>query len=245
MITQSEIQYTPYYGSTPLQYVYWGNALIWQKTETPTDPYEGYDTVLDWTTNVDPLEGKDLTTLPQAQREMRNMWVYCRINGNLVAYSRDETTISKNNFGTPSSLSFVKSYTSGSKNYWCSNPYLKRVLKLPFKENITDLTRTFYNCTSLTYINVEGWDLSKVTSASYTFDNATALTDIDGNFSGIKINISFGSCPLTNQSVTNVINGLEQVTIKRTITFSSTTYSTLTQEQIALATSKGWTVASA
>ena len=49
MITHNELQYTPYYGETPIQSVYWGNNLVWQKAVI-TDPYEGYNMVLEWNT---------------------------------------------------------------------------------------------------------------------------------------------------------------------------------------------------
>lgn len=41
-----------------------------------------------------------------------------------------------------------------------------------------------------------------------------------------------------------LINGLANVTTAKTITFKTSTYNTLTEEQKAVATSKGWTIAS-
>lgn len=54
--------------------------------------------------------------------------------------------------------------------------------------------------------------------------------------------VNLKSCPLTNASAMVFINGLAEVTTAKTITFKASTYDTLTPEQIAVATSKGWNV---
>jgi hypothetical protein len=52
---------------------------------------------------------------------------------------------------------------------------------------------------------------------------------------------------LTSQSVDNVLEAVSDLTgtSTQTITFNSTVYAALTEEQKALATSKNWTLASA
>lgn len=54
--------------------------------------------------------------------------------------------------------------------------------------------------------------------------------------------VNLKSCPLTNASAMVFINGLAEVTTAKNITFKASTYDTLTTEQIAVATSKGWNV---
>lgn len=53
-------------------------------------------------------------------------------------------------------------------------------------------------------------------------------------------NLSYS--PLTADSAMVFINGLEEVTETKTLSLKDTTYDSLTEEQIAIATSKGWTV---
>ena len=54
--------------------------------------------------------------------------------------------------------------------------------------------------------------------------------------------LNLSDCPLTAASAMVFINGLATVTTTRTLKLSATTYDSLTNEQIAIATSKGWTV---
>lgn len=108
-----------------------------------------------------------------------------------------------------------------------------------------DASRMFYNCAALTTLDMGGWDTSKVTNMNNMFNYCEALTTVTGPITGIKRTLYLGYSPLTNESAMVFINGLAEVSETRTITFKATTYATLTEAQIAIATSKGWTVASA
>ncbi len=46
--------------------------------------------------------------------------------------------------------------------------------------NVVDLYQTFYGCKNLPTLDLSGWDTSKVTSMSQTFDLCTAMTEIKG-----------------------------------------------------------------
>ena len=108
---------------------------------------------------------------------------------------------------------------------------------------VTSLSGCFYFCRELTILKLGEWDLNNVTSFSNLFSNCSKLTDVTGVISNIKYSISIKNSPLTNQSAMVFINGLSsEITSTQTITFNATTYDTLTEEQIALATSKGWSV---
>lgn len=74
------------------------------------------------------------------------------------------------------------------------------------------------------------------------FWRQTLLKNVIGQFNGTKVDLRLDDCPLTNASAMVFINGLAEVSEAKTITFKSTTYDTLTPEQIAVATSKGWNV---
>ena len=77
---------------------------------------------------------------------------------------------------------------------------------------------------------------------SYIFFACYLLKNVVGKFEGTKYDLDLASCPLTAQSAMVFINGLATVTEKRRLSLSATTYDSLTTEQIAIATAKGWTV---
>lgn len=100
-------------------------------------------------------------------------------------------------------------------------------------------------CSNLTTLKLSLLDLSKVSYAPSAFSTCVHLTNIIGTITGIKFDINLiGSSFLTNASAMVFINGLANVDTAKTISFHKNTYLTLTEQQIAIATSKGWTVAS-
>ena len=85
-------------------------------------------------------------------------------------------------------------------------------------------------------------DLSNGTNFWYAWDNCSALTTL-GGFGAIKADIDLSYSPkLTVESMMNVITQAATVTGK-TMTLGSTNLAKLTDEQKAVATSKGWTLA--
>ena len=85
-------------------------------------------------------------------------------------------------------------------------------------------------------------DLSNGTNFWYAWDNCSALTTL-GGFGAIKADIDLSYSPkLTVDSLMNVITQAATVTGK-TMTLGSTNLAKLTDEQKAVATNKGWTLA--
>lgn len=110
--------------------------------------------------------------------------------------------------------------------------------------NATNFSWVFSGDTSLRELKVN-WDFRNLTTIASVFANCKSLTTITGSISNLKISISLKDCPLTNESAMLFINGLADVDEPQTITFSKTTYNTLTEDQIKIATDKNWIVASA
>lgn len=110
---------------------------------------------------------------------------------------------------------------------------------------VTNMNGMFYQCVKLATLNLGNFNTSKVTDMSNIFGECQNLTTVTGVFEGTKDNLYLYWTPLTNASVMIFINGLANVTETKTITLRASTYNTLTPEQIAVATSKGWTVISA
>ncbi len=122
----------------------------------------------------------------------------------------------------------------------------------------SSLSNAFYNCELLPKLPTI--DCSSVTSVgSYTFYNLEALVDFGGlkdigkayrttqsaNYSSYKIDLS-DSYNLSHESLMNVINNLYDIATKgcnaQQLILSSSRLALLTEEEIAIATNKGWNV---
>lgn len=112
----------------------------------------------------------------------------------------------------------------------------------------------FANSPKLTTIKIGTWDLSSCSGGfNNTFGGCGSLTTIEGTITGIgqactsNVTYSLGNAPLTEESVMVFINGLYDLTangssLTHTLSMSSTAYSNLTEDDIAIATNKGWIV---
>lgn len=106
--------------------------------------------------------------------------------------------------------------------------------------------RMFYECTD--FKTIPKLNASKLVSTFNMFYGCTSLTNV-GGFTGLKTDLSFtqGLIPprnLTKESLLNVINEAADVTANpKTLTFGATNLAKLTDEEKAIATNKGWTLA--
>ena len=107
-------------------------------------------------------------------------------------------------------------------------------------QNVTNMFGPFFNCTSLTTIPL--FDTQNVKDTTQMFYNCTSLKNV-GGFIGLKVDISLSDSPLTHDSALNVIDNLA-VSTGHIVKFKKTTFDTLTPEDIAKATSKGWEIRS-
>lgn len=98
----------------------------------------------------------------------------------------------------------------------------------------------FYNCSSLT--TVPQLDVSSVTDMSNIFKNCSSLKSI--LMTGINgyLNIS-ASTNFEKSDLVTILNNLATVTSTKTLTMGSTNLAKLTDEEKAIATNKGWTLA--
>ena len=134
---------------------------------------------------------------------------------------------------------------------------------------VTNMANMFYNCSVLTQLDVSNFDTSKVNTVSNMFAYCKALTSLDcGNWDLSKANIigaAFNQCTalvdfiapknigkamsvekstkLSHDSLMSIINNLATVTTTTKLTLGSTNLAKLTDEEKAIATNKGWTLA--
>ena len=111
---------------------------------------------------------------------------------------------------------------------------------------VTDMSSMFYNCIALT--SVPRLDATSLTDASsmfgYYWTSPDKFTDF-GGLTNLKIDLNLSKCSkLTHDSLMNVINEAADVTASpKTLTLGSENLAKLTDEDKAIATNKGWTLA--
>jgi surface protein len=109
--------------------------------------------------------------------------------------------------------------------------------------SVTDMGYMFYYCFDLTSLDFSNGDMSSVTDATSMFYRCTNLTNFKAP-KNIGIALSFSnSTNLTHDSLMSIINNLATVSSSTTLTLGYTNLSKLTDEEKAIATGKGWTLA--
>ena len=133
--------------------------------------------------------------------------------------------------------------------------------------SVTDVKNMFAYCSALENLNLGGCDFSKVDNLTNMFQGCTSLTNLEfpnnlgegfrtpsANNSSFKINLS--NCTLlTHDSLMNVINNLYDLHLNTTmykpdagkfytqsLVLGASNLAKLTEEEIAIATNKGWNV---
>ena len=123
--------------------------------------------------------------------------------------------------------------------------------------NVTDTEGMFNGCCVLEALDLTKWDLSSVIKTQYMFNSCTKLATIIGGrtiddvinnniscLKNLKVNINL-ELMLDRASLRAVINGLADLTGSdaQTLTLGETLIAKLTEEDIAIATAKNWTIA--
>ena len=135
--------------------------------------------------------------------------------------------------------------------------YLLNELPQLDTSNVTNMNYMFSNCPNLTTIpQLNG---EKLTSVAGTFGNCRSLENFNGiinlgqaylttqsaNYSNYKLDLSYSTL-LTEQSIINILNNLYDIATlgvkSQQLILGSTNLAKLTEEEIAIATNKGWSV---
>ena len=107
--------------------------------------------------------------------------------------------------------------------------------------NVTDMSSMFDSCNNLTSLDLSSFDTYKVTNMSNMFSYCNNLTSLD-SMMNISISLNLSNTSLDTSSLLDVIDNLATVTTAQTLSLGTTLLAKLTEEQIAVATNKGWTV---
>lgn len=106
--------------------------------------------------------------------------------------------------------------------------------------NVTSIDAMFYNCSRLT--TIPALDVSKVKYATNTFVYCTNLKSI--LMTGMKVSFDISaSTKFERADLVTILNNLATVTTTRTLKMGATNLAKLTEEDKAIATNKGWTLA--
>ena len=110
----------------------------------------------------------------------------------------------------------------------------------------TSIASVFSGCTSLEGVNLSTLDTGQVTSSDSAFGGCTSLSNIifsenlfpNKNFKDLDLSYS----PLSHDCAVDIFNKLATRTNSPTLKLSATTKGYLTENEIAIATGKGWVV---
>ena len=128
---------------------------------------------------------------------------------------------------------------------------VKRIIFPPQSFIVDNLNQAFGGSSSSALSNLEYLDLKNLdfkntpTSSTIMFRYCPKLKDLPSGIPNLGHTQNLRYNPLTHDSAVAVIENLMEVATTQTITFSATTYATLTEDDISIATEKGWAIASA
>ena len=125
--------------------------------------------------------------------------------------------------------------------------------------NVNNINAVFRGCSSLQKLDLTRWDVSNVISTEgFGIFNQSAIISIIGDYTiddvlqnnisclnGLKVNFDIGMPGFNRASVRAIINGLADLTGSdtQTLIIGDSLIAILTEEDIAIATAKNWTIA--
>ena len=120
--------------------------------------------------------------------------------------------------------------------------YCSQLTSVPLLDtsNVTSMHEMFSQCKRLT--SVPSFDTSNVEDMGYMFDGCSNLETIHMINIGDSLDIH-SSTKFTREALLEIIGNLKNVNTTKTLKMGSTNLAKLTEEDKAIATNKGWTLA--
>lgn len=191
-------------------------------------------------------ECDNITTIPLIDTSnaitMLSMFAYCDNITTIPSINTSNVTEMRNMFYDCRKLTSIPlidtSNVTDMRNMFCDCLSLTSIPQLDTSK-VTDMWWMFHNCSNLT--TIPQLDFSNVNNASGMFIYCTKLTNL-GGFINLHDNLDISySNKITRESILNIFNDMAVVT-NRSIKLHEVVYSQLTEEDIAIATQKGWSV---
>lgn len=105
---------------------------------------------------------------------------------------------------------------------------------------VKNMSQMFWYCNNLQ--TVPAFDCTNVTNMNNMFASCSSLKSILMTNIGVSLNIS-SSTLFDREDLVLILNNLKTVTTTKTLTMGATNLAKLTDEDKAIATNKGWTLA--
>lgn len=105
---------------------------------------------------------------------------------------------------------------------------------------VTNMSQMFWHCSSLQ--TIPAYDCTNVTNVNNIFASCSSLKSILMTNIGVSLNIS-SSTLFERADLVTILNNLKTVTSTEVLTMGATNLAKLTDEDKAIATNKGWTLA--
>ena len=151
---------------------------------------------------------------------MNNMFYNCRFLTNIPQFDTSKVTNMSNMFNSCSKLTTVPQFDTSK---------------------VTNMEPMFQSCSKLT--TVPQFDTAKVTNMNSMFSGCSTLETIHMININANLDISY-STKFTREALLEIIGNLKaQTSGNKTLTMGSTNLAKLTDEDKAIATNKGWTLA--
>ena len=163
-------------------------------------------------------------------------------------------------------LSFDTSKVTTMEGMFYSNKIPELILTCFDTASLTNINHMFNMCSNLKTLDMSSFDMSKVNSVTQTWKNCNALTNLKFgynlgkgytektvNYSSYTVDLSLPLGRLTHESLMSVINGLYDLNLTYDVANGGTLYTQslrlstldkakLNEEEIAIATNKGWVI---
>lgn len=154
-----------------------------------------------------------------------------------IAYSIDSTFFD-NGWSESISLNTTTGAPMKVKSMSEAFNYCSQLKTLPLMD-LTQCTRfSVIGCNSLK--SIPAYDLSNITSIN--LNDLYSLAEFHATGMKVSFNISY-STSFTKEALVEILNNLATVTTTKTLTMGATNLAKLTDEDKAIATNKGWTLA--
>lgn len=175
--------------------------------------------------------------------DMNSMFSGCINLTSIPVFDTSKVTDMSNMFNSCKKLTTISQLDTSSVIFMTSAfAYCSQLTTIPQLDTsmVGDMSYMFRECSFLT--SIPQLDTSNVTNMSNMFRACSNLEEI--HMTGMRVNFSISSSTkFTESALVEILNNLATVTSTQKLTMGSTNLAKLTDEEKAIATNKGWTLA--
>ena len=188
-----------------------------------------------------------LTTIPQLNTSkvdnMNNMFSGCSSLESIPLLDTSNVTSMNNTFSNCGSLTTIPQLNTSKVTDMDSmfyNCYLLTTVPLLDTSKVKNMSQMFWHCNNLQ--TVPAFDCSNVTDMNIIFASCSSLKSILMTNIGVSLDIS-ASTLFDREDLVLILNNLKTITTTKILKMGATNLAKLTDEDKAIATNKGWTLA--